>query len=80
MKIVIGLFVGLMISPLPRGPVSGIMLRRAVPRSLGRRALYVKDLPKPVLEALAEIQRLSPKVEPDIEKFGTGSGKRSIKP
>ena len=33
--------------------------------------LYVKDLPKPVLEALAGIQRLSAKVEPDIEKFGS---------
>jgi hypothetical protein len=31
----------------------------------------VQDLPKPVQDALAEIQRLSAKVEPEIEKFGS---------
>lgn len=33
--------------------------------------LRVQDLPKSVQDALAEIQRLSAKVEPEIEKFGT---------
>jgi hypothetical protein len=33
--------------------------------------LRVQDLPKPVQDALAEIQRLSAKVEPEIEKFGS---------
>jgi len=33
--------------------------------------LRVQDLPKSVQDALAEIQRLSAKVEPEIEKFGS---------
>ena len=33
--------------------------------------LRVDELPKPVLEILAEIQRLSAKVEPEIVKFGS---------
>lgn len=33
--------------------------------------LRVEDLPKSVRDALAEIQRLSAKVEPEIEKFGS---------
>ena len=35
------------------------------------RPLRVQDLPKSVQDALAEIQRLSAKVEPEIEKFGS---------
>jgi hypothetical protein len=33
--------------------------------------LRVQDLPKSVQDALAEIQHLSAKVEPEIEKFGS---------
>jgi hypothetical protein len=33
--------------------------------------LRIQDLPKSVQDALAEIQRLSAKVEPEIEKFGS---------
>jgi hypothetical protein len=33
--------------------------------------LRVQDLPKSVQDALVEIQRLSAKVEPEIEKFGS---------
>ena len=33
--------------------------------------LRVQDLPKSVQDTLAEIQRLSAKVEPEIEKFGS---------
>lgn len=33
--------------------------------------LRLQDLPKSVQDALAEIQRLSAKVEPEIEKFGS---------
>jgi hypothetical protein len=41
------------------------------PQSSGDAQLRVQDLPKSVQDALAEIQRLSAKVEPEIEKFGS---------
>ena len=73
MKTVIALLLGLMISSLTvwanereSNTESDISAQ-----SSDDGHLYVKDLPKPVLEALAGIQRLSAKVEPDIEKFGT---------
>jgi len=73
MKTVIAVLLGLMISSLPvwanereSNTESDISAQ-----SSDDGHLYVKDLPKPVLEALAGIQRLSAKVEPDIEKFGT---------
>ena len=73
MKTVIAVLLGLMISSLPvwanereSNTESDISAQ-----SSDDGHLYVKDLPKPVLEALAEIQRLSAKVEPEIEKFGT---------
>ena len=73
MKTVIALLLGLMISSLPvwanereSNTESDISAQ-----SSDDGHLYVKDLPKPVLEALAGIQRLSAKVEPDIEKFGS---------
>ena len=40
-------------------------------QSSGDAPLRVQDLPKSVQHALAEIQRLSAKVEPEIEKFGS---------
>jgi hypothetical protein len=73
MKTLTALLLGLMISSLPvwanereSNTESDISAQ-----SSDDGHLYVKDLPKPVLEALAGIQRLSAKVEPDIEKFGT---------
>ena len=73
MKTVIALLLGLMISSLTvwanereSNTESDISAQ-----SSDDGHLYVKDLPRPVLEALAEIQRLSAKVEPEIEKFGT---------
>jgi len=73
MKTVIALLLGLMISSLTvwanereSNTESDISAQ-----SSDDGHLYVKDLPKPVLEALAGIQRLSAKVEPDIEKFGS---------
>jgi hypothetical protein len=41
------------------------------PQSSGDAHLRVQDLPKSVQDALVEIQRLSAKVEPEIEKFGS---------
>ena len=41
------------------------------PRSSDDGHLRIQDLPKSVQDALAEIQRLSAKVEPEIEKFGS---------
>jgi len=73
MKTVIALLLGLMISSLTvwanereSNTESDISAQ-----SSDDGHLYVKDLPKPVLEALAGIQRLSAKVEPAIEKFGS---------
>ncbi len=73
MKIVIALLLGLMISSLPAwaNERESNTASDTSTQSSDDGHLYVKDLPKPVLDTLAEIQRLSAKVEPDIEKFGT---------
>lgn len=73
MKTVIALVLGIMVAPLPAWanepePSAG-------PEPSAKYSddphLRVQDLPKPVQDALAEIQRLSAKVEPEIEKFGS---------
>ena len=74
MKIVIALLLGLMMISSLSAPANERESNTAADTSAQSSDdghLYVKDLPKPVLEALAEIQRLSAKVEPEIEKFGT---------
>jgi hypothetical protein len=73
MKTLIALLFALMISPLPTWANEPASTPAADPSAQSSEDghLYVKDLPKPVLEALAEIQRLSAKVEPEIGKFGS---------
>ena len=73
MRTLTALLLGLMISSLPAwaNERESNTASDTSAQSSDDGHLYVKDLPKPVLDTLAEIQRLSAKVEPDIEKFGT---------
>jgi hypothetical protein len=73
MSYIIVLLLGLMMAPLPtwaneKEPSAG---SEPSPQSSEDGHLRVQDLPKSVQDALAEIQRLSAKVEPEIEKFGS---------
>ena len=70
MRILIALLLGLMIVPPPTWADDRESSTQSE-RSSDDGHLRVKDLPKPVQDALAEIQRLSAKVEPEIEKFGS---------
>lgn len=73
MKYAIALVVGLMVAPLPAWANEKESSAGSKPsaRSSEDAHLHIRDLPKPVQDALAEIQRLSAKVEPEIEKFGS---------
>jgi hypothetical protein len=73
MKYVIALVICLMMAPLPTwaNEKESSAGSEPSPRSSDGAHLRVKDLPKSVQDALAEIQRLSAKVEPEIEKFGS---------
>jgi hypothetical protein len=73
MKYAIALVVGLMVAPLPAWAIEKKSSVGSEPstRSSDDAHLRVEDLPKSVQDALAEIQRLSAKVEPEIEKFGS---------
>lgn len=73
MKYVIALLLGLMMAPLPTWANEKESAATSEPssRSSDDAHLRVQDLPKSVQDALAEIQRLSAKVEPEIEKFGS---------
>jgi hypothetical protein len=73
MKYVIALVLGVMMAPLPTWANEGSPSAASEPssRSSDDPHLRVEDLPKSVQDALAEIQRLSAKVEPEIEKFGS---------
>jgi hypothetical protein len=73
MQYVIALALCLMMAPMPtwaneKEPSVG---SEPSARSSDDGHLRVEDLPKSVRDALAEIQRLSAKVEPEIEKFGS---------
>ena len=73
MKYVIALVLGLMMAPLPtwaNEPEPSGGSEPSAPSSDDAH-LRVQDLPRSVQDALAEIQRLSAKVEPEIEKFGS---------
>jgi hypothetical protein len=67
MKYVIAFLLAIMMAPLPAWANE----KESSPRSSDEAHLRVQDLPKSVQDALAEIQRLSAKVEPKIEKFGS---------
>src|SRR5690242_1672317 len=71
--IVLVLGLGLMMAPLPTWANEKESSAGSEPsvRSSDDGPLRVEDLPKSVRDALAEIQRLSAKVEPQIEKFGS---------
>ncbi|HET7058925.1 MAG TPA: hypothetical protein VFI05_09335 [Nitrospiraceae bacterium] len=71
--IVNALLLGLMMAPLPTWANEKESSAGSEPsaRSSDDGHLRVQDLPKSVQDALAEIQRLSAKVEPEIEKFGS---------
>jgi hypothetical protein len=73
MTTVIVLLLGLMMAPLPTWAKEKTSSVGSEPstRSSDDAHLRVEDLPKSVQDALAEIQRLSAKVEPEIEKFGS---------
>ena len=73
MKYAIALVLGLMMAPLPAWANDQEPSAGSEPSSTSSDDdhLRVQDLPKPVQDALAEIQRLSAKVEPEIEKFGS---------
>jgi hypothetical protein len=67
MKYVIAFLLAIMMAPLPAWANE----KESSARSSDEAHLRVQDLPKSVQDALAEIQRLSAKVEPEIEKFGS---------
>jgi hypothetical protein len=71
--IVSALLLNLIIAPLPTWANERESSAGSEPsaRSSDDGHLRVQDLPKSVQDALAEIQRLSVKVEPEIEKFGS---------
>lgn len=73
MKTVIALLLGLSVTMLPAwaNEHASSAQSESSSQSSDDGHLYLKDLPKPVLETLTEIQRLSAKVEPEIEKFGS---------
>jgi hypothetical protein len=73
MKYVIMLVLGLMMAPLPTWANEKESYAGSDPsaRSSDDAHLRVQDLPKSVQDALAEIQRLSARVEPEIERFGS---------
>ena len=73
MKYVIAFLVCIMIAPLPTWANEKESSAGSEPsaRSSDDGHLRVQDLPKSVQDALADIQRLSAKVEPEIEKFGS---------
>ena len=73
MKYAIALVLGLMMAPPPIWANEKEPPTASEPsaRSSDDGPLRVEDLPKSVRDALAEIQRLSAKVEPEIEKFGS---------
>ena len=73
MKYVIAFLLGVMIAPLPTWANEKESSAGSEPsaQSSDDAHLRVQDLPKSVQDALAEIQRLSAKVEPEIEKFGS---------
>jgi hypothetical protein len=73
MRTVIVLLLSLMMAPLPIWANEKQSSAGSEPsaRSSDDAHFRVQDLPKPVQDALAEIQRLSAKVEPEIEKFGS---------
>lgn len=73
MRPVIVLLLSLMMAPAPTWANEKESSAGMEPsaRSSDDAHLRVQDLPKPVQDALAEIQRLSANVEPEIEKFGS---------
>ncbi len=73
MSYVIVLLLGLMMAPLPTWANEKESSTASEPsaRSSDQAHLRVQDLPKSAQDALVEIQRLSAKVEPEIEKFGS---------
>ena len=73
MKTLIALLLTSMMAPLPTWANEKESSAGSEPsaRSSDDTPLRVQDLPKSVQDALAEIQRLSAKVEPQIEKFGS---------
>jgi len=73
MKYVIAFLLTIMTAPLPTWANEKEVSAGsdASSRSSDDGPLRVQDLPKSVQDALADIQRLSAKVEPEIEKFGT---------
>ncbi len=73
MKYVIMLVLCLIMAPLPTWANEKESYAGSDPsaRSSDDAHLRVQDLPKSVQDALAEIQRLSARVEPEIERFGS---------
>jgi hypothetical protein len=73
MRTIIALLLSLVMAPMPTwaNERESSAASEPSPRSSNDGHLRVRDLPKPVQDALAEIQRLSAKVEPEIEKFGS---------
>ena len=73
MRILIAFLLAIITAPLPTWANEKESSAGSEPsaRSSDDGHLRVQDLPKSVQEALAEIQRLSAKVEPEIEKFGS---------
>ena len=73
MSYVIAFLLALIMAPLPTGAneKESSAGSEPSPQSSGDAHLRVQDLPKSVQDALVEIQRLSAKVEPEIEKFGS---------
>ena len=73
MRILIAFLLGLMMAPLPTWANDKESSAGSEPsaQTSDDKPLRVQDLPKSVQDALAEIQRLSAKVEPEIEKFGS---------
>jgi tRNA A37 threonylcarbamoyladenosine dehydratase len=73
MKYVIAFLLAIIMAPLPTWANEKESSATSGPsaRSSDDAHLRVQDLPKSVQDALAEIQRLSAKVEPEIEKFGS---------